>query len=246
MSDDDSHVGELRRSDDGSFCSGESRGRRERHSVSMRKDPGRWIRSHPIGTLLAAVAGLGGILGVVYITGGVSAALSEGTTQLRKAVETATGLPGLGIVFAYSFLIAFVLPLPSELVLAAPLELGLAEVPRFTVIVLISGVGKAAGSLVALRAGMAARESGPVTRALDRLGFDVVEWSERKSTTLAQRYGYGGMALALSIPFFPDTASIYAFSVLESDYGKFAVASFVGSVGRLLITVLFLKGTVGL
>jgi uncharacterized membrane protein YdjX (TVP38/TMEM64 family) len=48
--------------------------------------------------------------------------------------------------------------------------------------------------------------------------------------------------MALSVPFFPDTLSIYAFSVLEEDYLKFAAATFVGSVGRLLVTVALLGG----
>jgi len=43
--------------------------------------------------------------------------------------------------------------------------------------------------------------------------------------------------MALSVPFFPDTISIYAFSILEKDYLKFAAATFVGSLGRLLVTV---------
>ncbi|MCH7661390.1 MAG: hypothetical protein IH933_12690 [Euryarchaeota archaeon] len=54
------------------------------------------------------------------------------------------------------------------------------------------------------------------------------------------------MALVLSIPFFPDTASVYAFSVLEDDYLKFSVAAFAGSVGRLVIVAVFLEGTIGL
>ena len=37
------------------------------------------------------------------------------------------------------------------------------------------------------------------------------------------------------VPFFPDTLSIYAFTVLEENYTKFAVATLVGSVGRLVV-----------
>jgi uncharacterized membrane protein YdjX (TVP38/TMEM64 family) len=58
---------------------------------------------------------------------------------------------------------------------------------------------------------------------------------------LARRYGYAGMALGLSVPGFPDTLSIYAFSVVETEYGKFAAATFTGSVGRLAATVLVLE-----
>lgn len=43
----------------------------------------------------------------------------------HAAVDSVTGWPGLGISFVHSFLIAFVLPGPSEVVLAAPLNLGI-------------------------------------------------------------------------------------------------------------------------
>jgi uncharacterized membrane protein YdjX (TVP38/TMEM64 family) len=44
--------------------------------------------------------------------------------------------------------------------------------------------------------------------------------------------------VVLSIPGLPDTLSIYAFSVIESDYPPFAVATFVGSANRLIVTLL--------
>ena len=157
---------------------------------------------------------------------------------LESAVETATGPVGLAIIAAYSFLIAIVLPLPSEIVLAAPLRLGLPEPVELALIMFVSGLGKAAGSVVAFHLGHEAqRRSGPIVRRLRDSRFDIVEWSERRTVKLAKKYGYIGMALALSVPFFPDTVSIYAFTVLEEDYLKFAAAAFAGSVGRLLITV---------
>ena len=48
------------------------------------------------------------------------------------------------------------------------------------------------------------------------------------------------------IPFFPDTISVYAFAVLEESYWKFAVATFVGSLGRLLLTLGVFGGAVSL
>jgi membrane protein YqaA with SNARE-associated domain len=164
----------------------------------------------------------------------------------RSAVEGATGWPGLGIIFVYSFLIAFILPGPSEVVLAAPLDLGLSQWSRIGLIILVSATGKAVGSVVAFHLGQEAKEAGPVIRWLRRSRFDVVEWSEKRSVTLAKRYGYGGLALALCVPFFPDTISIYAFAVLEEDYVKFAAATFAGSVGRLVVTMVFVSGTVTL
>ncbi len=155
---------------------------------------------------------------------------------IESAVETATGPLGLVIIAAYSFLIAIVLPLPSEIVLAAPLNLGLPEIVDLALIVLVSGAAKAAGSVVAFRIGHEAkRQSGPVIDRLRDSRFDIVEWSERRTVQIAREYGYIGLALALMVPFFPDTLSIYAFTVLEENYVKFAAATFVGSMGRLLL-----------
>jgi membrane protein YqaA with SNARE-associated domain len=160
-----------------------------------------------------------------------------GFEWLTRLVETATGWGGLAIIFVYSFLIAFALPGVSEVVLLAPLDLGLSTEARLAVIILTSAAGKAAGSVFAFHIGQEAKESGPIIKALRRSRFDVIGWSERRTVEVARRWGYAGLALALSIPFFPDTLSIYAFAVLEEDYYRFAAATFVGSVGRLLITL---------
>ena len=156
---------------------------------------------------------------------------------LASLVESATGWAGLGIIFAYSFLIAFALPGVSEVVLLAPLELGLGRYERLSLIILSSGLGKAAGSVFAFHIGQEAKESGPIVRWLRESRFDVIEWSESRTVEISRKYGYAGLALALSVPFFPDTLSIYAFAVLERDYRKFALATFAGSVGRLLVTL---------
>jgi membrane protein YqaA with SNARE-associated domain len=172
----------------------------------------------------------------------VTLAVLEWFLQLEvveQVVRTATGPAGLGIIAVYSFLIAFILPLPSEVVLAAPLDLGLPYWGTVGVIVLVSGLGKAAGSVFAFHIGQEAKQSGPVIRWLERSRFDLVKWSETKTVEIAQKWGYVGLALALCVPGFPDTISIYAFTVLEEDYVKFALATFAGSVGRLFVTVSF-------
>lgn len=175
--------------------------------------------------------------------GGLTAGFLE-TGQ--SVVDSATGWPGLGIVFIYSFLIAFVLPGPSEVVLAAPLDLGVPLWTHFGLIMGISATGKAIGSLVAFHLGKEAKQTGPVIWLLRRSRFDVIAWAERRTVTLAQRYGCGGLALALCVPFFPDTLSIYAFAMLETDYLKFALATFVGSLGRLVVTISLFGGAVAI
>jgi membrane protein YqaA with SNARE-associated domain len=165
-----------------------------------------------------------------------------GFDWLEALVRSATGWVGLVVIFVYSFLIAFALPGVSEVVLLAPLDLGLPEWARLAAIIVVSGLGKALGSVVAFHLGQEAKEAGPIVRALRRSRFDVMEWSERQTVQLAQRYGFAGLAVALSIPFFPDTLSIYAFAVLEEDYTRFALATFAGSVGRLLVTLALASG----
>lgn len=193
---------------------------------------GNWQRR---GSLLAVgvVAVVLVWLGSLYFTGRIETAYAT----VESAVTHARGWPGLGVVFTYSALIAVVLPLPSEVVLAAPLELGLSQSLQLALVVLASGLGKAVGSVAAFHLGQEAKRSGPVIRWLRRSRVDVVAWSEHTAVELARRFGYVGLAVALSVPFFPDTISIYAFSVLGQDYRKFAVAAFAGSVGRLLVTL---------
>lgn len=152
-------------------------------------------------------------------------------------VESASGWLGITGIFVYSFLIAFALPGPSEIVLATPLDLGVPAWLSLATIMLISATGKAVGSVFAFHIGQEVKQAGPVVRWLRRSRFDVISWSKRRSVQLARRYGYAGLAIALSVPFFPDTISIYAFAVLETDYLRFAVATFLGSLGRLLATL---------
>lgn len=174
----------------------------------------------------------------------VSVALLSGggLDWIRTVVETATGWPGVGIVFVYSFLIAFALPGPSEIVLAAPLDISPSRITTLAVIVFTSATGKAIGSVFAFHIGQEAKQAGPIVRWLERSRFDVVAWSERRTVEIAQKYGYVGLALALCVPFFPDTISLYAFAVLEGNYWRFAMATFVGSLGRLLVTLGLLGG----
>jgi len=167
-----------------------------------------------------------------------------GFEWLSRLVRSATGWGGLVIIFVYSFLIAFALPGVSEVVLLAPLDLGLPTELRLALIILVSALGKAAGSVFAFHLGQEAKESGPLIRWLRRSRFDVIAWSERRTVEIARRWGYAGLALALSVPFFPDTLSIYAFAVLEEDYTRFAAATFAGSVGRLLVTLALSAGVV--
>jgi membrane protein YqaA with SNARE-associated domain len=193
------------------------------------------------------------VTGVVLGAEAVAPALGSGVQSTAATVfegvvhwvENASGPLALVVVFVYSVLIAFALPGPSEVVL------GVAETPllgmlpywaRLVLIILVSGVGKALGSIAAFHIGQEAKSAGPIERRIRESRYDVYEWSENKTVRLSKKYGYAGLALALSVPFFPDTISIYAFAVLEEDYVKFAAATFLGSVGRLVVTIALFAG----
>ncbi|MFB6124661.1 MAG: VTT domain-containing protein [Halanaeroarchaeum sp.] len=179
---------------------------------------------------------------------------SLGFSALEAAVRAASGWSGVFVIFVYSLLIAFVLPLPSEVVLCPvgyicadnSLALGLPIEVQVVVVILASALGKAIGSVFALAIGHNAARSDIVIWALRRLGLQPMEWSKRQMVGLAQRWGYLGMAVGLSIPFFPDTVSLYAFAILEDDYRKFALAAFAGSVGRLLVAIATIEGVTAL
>ena len=198
----------------------------------------------------AAVATCSGLAADAAATTAVSVLLGSGSVVagieagLETLVESATGWVGMLVVFVYSFLIAFALPGPSEVVLAAPIDFGVPQWVNLGSIMLVSATGKAFGSVFAFHIGQEVKRSGPVIRWLRRSRWNVVEWSETRSVQLAQQYGYGGLAIALSVPFFPDTLSIYAFAVLERDYTRFAVATFLGSLGRLTVTLALVGGVV--
>ncbi|MFB6134594.1 MAG: hypothetical protein ABEJ55_06365 [Halanaeroarchaeum sp.] len=175
-----------------------------------------------------------------------------GFDAVEAAVQTASGWSGIVLILVYSVLISFILPLPSEIVLCPvgylcggnSLALTLPVEVQIVLVIAASAAGKAVGSVFALAIGHNATHSGLVVRTLRRLGFEPVEWSRRRMVTLAKRWGYVGMAIGLSVPFFPDTLSIYAFSILEDDYRKFAAAAFAGSVGRLLVTIATIEGVI--
>ena len=166
---------------------------------------------------------------------------------LNTLVRHATGPLALLAVAVYSFLVAVVLPLPGEVVVVAAghLGFGLGYPVQLALVVLVGGLGKAAGSVLALHLGHGASRSGLAERALRRLGFDPLAWAESRVVDFLTDYGYVGLAAGLCVPGFPDTLSVYAFSVVERDYAKFALAAFVGSVGRLLVVALLLGGARG-
>ncbi|MFC5971292.1 VTT domain-containing protein [Halomarina salina] len=163
---------------------------------------------------------------------------------IEALIHEVTGPMGLLVAAVYSLLVAAVLPFPGELVLAIPLDLGFDPLTELALLVVASSAGKAVGSLVALRVGNGAR-TGVFDRLFGQLPT-VVSLQNAVPTDLMTRYGYLGLGVGLAIPFLPDTAIIYAFSVLEMNYAKFAVAAFLGTVVRLLAVAGIVGGAMAL
>jgi membrane protein YqaA with SNARE-associated domain len=149
----------------------------------------------------------------------------------------------LGVVFVYSVLVAAILPFPAEAVLIVPLVLSSPWYVSFPVVILTSAAGKALGSLAALRIGYGVSRSGSVVRFTERIPY-YTQFKDRKFTKLVRRYRYLGLTITLAIPFLPDTAPLYAFSVLENRPVLFAAAAFFGTILRLLIILLITGGVV--
>lgn len=164
---------------------------------------------------------------------------------IESLVATATGPTGLGLIFVYSVLVAFILPLPGELVLlpAPGIALGLSPTGSIAVVILVSALGKAIGSLAALRIGQEAVNARPA-RWLVRRAFPRhdPEAPPGRLTRFVERHGYIGMGLLLSVPLMPDTAVVYAFSVVDTDERLFALAAFLGTVARLVVAAAIAAG----
>lgn len=152
----------------------------------------------------------------------------------QSLLQIATGPAALVVVVVYSFLVAFVLPFPGEFVLATPLDLGLSPTVELVVLILVSSAGKALGSLAALEVGQGVTRVGMLDRLRGRLGAAPGNLATRL-TGVTERYGYVGLAAVLAIPFAPDTAVVYAFSVVGRSRVRFALATFVGTALRLAV-----------
>lgn len=180
-----------------------------------------------------------------------SAPLATLESAVQSLLHGATGPEGLALVFLYSFLCAVLLPLPGELVLAVPLRLGWSPEGELAAVIAVASAAKAVGALATLAVARGAVTAGPVARFLEAVprpspprslssapsgaGGGGGSGLSGRLAGVANRYGYVGLAGALSVPFAPDTAILYAFSVVDVRRPSFAAAAFVGTTLRLAI-----------
>jgi uncharacterized membrane protein YdjX (TVP38/TMEM64 family) len=144
-------------------------------------------------------------------------------------------LGGLLLVFAYEVGAALVLPTPSELPVLSRSWLPIGWVFAFAV------AGKILGSYLVFFLGDRMKETARFHRLADRYAWirSVMAWSER----FVRRYGVFAVFILLSIPGFPDTASLYLFALVGQRPVLFAVAAGLGTAVRM---GLVLAGVVGI
>lgn len=147
----------------------------------------------------------------------------------------------LGIVFLYAVVVAAFLPFPTEAVLVVPVVLPSPWYVSFPLVILAAATGKAVGSLIALRIGYGASRSGPVVRFFERIP-QYKRFKHETLVTFVHRYRYLGFGIAISVPFLPETTTIYAFSVLDNKPVWFAATAFVATITRLLIVLIIVGG----
>jgi membrane protein YqaA with SNARE-associated domain len=177
-----------------------------------------------------------------------------GVEAAQNTVESASGWIGLLVVLLYSLLVATVLPLPIQAVLVAPVDPGLPAILRYSVVVLVSAIGTTTGSIFAFHFGQrvkrrvrrfAITSRWRVPTVLEPIAARFRRWFDsetegvldERARSLIERWGYVGLFIALSIPFFPHKTSVYAVSMLDDDYLRFGLAVFGGATGRLLISL---------
>lgn len=147
----------------------------------------------------------------------------------------------LAAVFVYSVLLAVALPFPAEFVFLAVFSLGLPRRTALAVVMVVAASGNAFGSLFAQRLGYGVSRAAPVTRLFQRVpGY--ARFRRRSSVAFVRKYRYVGLTAALSIPFLPVTATLYAFSVLEDDPWRFAATVFVATLIRLSVFLALVYG----
>ena len=147
----------------------------------------------------------------------------------------------LAAVFVYALLLAVLLPFPTELALVATLSLDLPRHLALAVVMVVTASGNAVGSIVAQRLVYGVSRSDPVTRVMRAVpGYSRLR--RHSLVAFVRRYRYPGLALTLSIPFLPITATLYAFATLEDDPRWFALTVFFATFLRLTVFLMLIYG----
>ncbi|MEW5826018.1 MAG: VTT domain-containing protein [Candidatus Bipolaricaulota bacterium] len=140
----------------------------------------------------------------------------------------------LCLVFLYEFGTAVVLPTPSGIAVLGHAHLPLVGIFLFAV------AGKAFGSYLILFLGDRLKDTERFRRTVERHLWmqRALAWSER----FVRRFGVVAVFALLSIPGFPDTASLYLFALIGRRPVLFAIASGMATALKMGLLLLGVRG----
>ena len=143
-------------------------------------------------------------------------------------------LAGLLLIFIYEVGAAVILPTPSEIPVFGYNYIPLGWIFLFAVL------GKTVGSYIVFLGGAKAKETARFARFLadHEWAKRAYDWSER----FVRRYGMIAVFAHMSIPGFPDTASIYLFAIVGRRPIAFALAAGLGTAVRMVIVLFAFHG----
>jgi len=145
---------------------------------------------------------------------------------------------GLLLIFLYEVGAAVILPTPSEIPILGYNYIPLAWIFLFAVL------GKTVGAYIVFMVGDKAKET---TRFKEFLARH--RWAKRlfdMSERFVRRYGVFAVFVLLSIPGFPDTASLYLFAIVGRRPILFSIASGLGTALRMGLVLLGFHGIASL
>ena len=162
---------------------------------------------------------------------------------LEDIINVTYGIPAayIAITFAFSILVAIILPIPIEIVLLAPiLEERWGYVGG---VVLAMAAGKTVGAWLIFYLGLRVEDN--IRRFSERYKFmaRLVKWCER----FVRRTNYVGLYVLLSIPLMSDTIPIYLYALFNEegkalDRTAFLVANFLAACTRAGFLVFIYMG----
>jgi membrane protein YqaA with SNARE-associated domain len=143
------------------------------------------------------------------------------------------------VLFFYSIATAILLPIPVEVGLFLAPSLGILTKS------LIVAAGKATGCIIVFYLGLKVERS--IRLWSEHVFF--VGWFVKFVEWFVSKTSYWGLYLLMSIPFMPDTITLYLYSVFNKDEimtpNYFVIVNFLASINRCMI-VIFLAEYLGI
>ena len=143
------------------------------------------------------------------------------------------------VLYLYSIATAVLLPIPVELGLFLAPSLGILTKS------LIVAAGKATGCILVFYLGLKVEKR--IRQWSEHVFF--IGWFVRSMEWFVSKTRYWGLYLLMSVPFMPDTITIYLYSVFNKDEiitpNYFVIVNFLATINRCMI-VIFLAEYLGI